>query len=129
MLRFHDFNLEGYEVSQFGTRIVLHLVLDAPGKESERSDICFSDVALYNFTHTAGAIVTDIEECSVSDLLDEIGVRVVEWNRLHGIRQWGTSFGSYKATIRAAGYRAWRIESAVGFAGFVIAKEVAQLDA
>ena len=51
-MRYHDFHLREYRVSDFGKHITLDLVYDYAGKPKERSQIEFSDVALYNFTHT-----------------------------------------------------------------------------
>jgi hypothetical protein len=71
-MRYHDFHFREYRVADFGKRITLDLVFDYAGKPREESQIEFSDVALYNFTHTGGAIITDIEEASSGDLLGEV---------------------------------------------------------
>jgi hypothetical protein len=68
-MRYHDFHLREYRVSDFGKRIILDLVYDYAGRPKDESQIEFSDVALYNFTHTGGAIVTGIEEISLDDLM------------------------------------------------------------
>ena len=64
-MRYHDFHLREYHVSDFGKRITLHLVYDYEAKPREESHIEFCEVALYNFTHTGGAIITDVDEASL----------------------------------------------------------------
>jgi hypothetical protein len=61
-MKYHDYHLQGYTVADFGGKVTLHLVLDYPGRSRDESYIEFSRVALYNFTHTTAAIVTDIVE-------------------------------------------------------------------
>jgi hypothetical protein len=126
-MQFDDFALEGYDVSNFGTRIVLRLQRDSGDTGSEQLEVRFSEVALYNFTHTAGAIITAIDECTVAELLNEVGTRVVEWSHSYGIAQWNNSLGGYRTALETQEYKAWRIESAIGFHGFVIAKAVATI--
>jgi hypothetical protein len=72
-MKYHDYHLQGYTVADFGGKVTLHLVLDSPGKSRDESYIEFSEVALYNFTHTTAAIVTDIVEAPLPELLVEIG--------------------------------------------------------
>jgi hypothetical protein len=123
-VRFHDFHLAGYTVSDFGGTIVLELVYDYPDQPSETSRIKFSDVAAYHFVHTGGAIITEIEEVRVPQLLKQVGDQLAEWSRMHGLLHWSDDRDQYAATLQQKGYRAWTIESAVAFEGFVIAKSV-----
>jgi hypothetical protein len=126
-MRYHDFHLREYRVADFGRRITLDLVFDYAGKPREESQIEFSDVALYNFTHTGGAIITDIEEASPGDLLAEVGDTLTVWNKQHGVSGWRESLASYRASLESAGLKAWRIGSAIGFYGFVVAGSVRQV--
>lgn len=123
-MRYHDYYLSKYEVSDGGETITFHLVHGYPGEETDDSCIRFSNVALYNFVHTAGAIISNIEELPVAELLQDIGAEVAEWHRLYGIKLWKDGFEHYVASLQVGGYRAWRIESAIGLNGFVIAKSV-----
>jgi len=100
-----------------------------PNTPKGESTIRFSDVALYNFTHTTAAIITDIEEGTIADLLEEIGSRLFEWSRLHGVDSWTGNIETYREALQTDGYRAWRIQSAMGFYGFIVAKEVCQVGA
>ncbi|MDH5458818.1 MAG: hypothetical protein OEY26_08895, partial [Nitrospinota bacterium] len=88
----------------------------------------FTNVTLYNLTHTTEAIITDIEECSLPDLLAEINSQVIEWSRQLGVEKWSNDLEAYQKELQSNGYRAWRIESAIGFHGFIIAKNVRQVD-
>ncbi len=126
-MRYHDYHLREYQVSEFGKRITLHLVFDYPGKPKDESQIEFTDVALYNFVHTGGAIVTSIEETALSDLLSEVEGFLVTWQKQHGIHGWSDTVENYRRSLEAAGRRAWRIDSAVGFYGFVVAQSINQV--
>jgi len=126
-MRYHDFHLREYQVSDFGKRITLHLVYDYAGRPKEESHIEFSGVALYNFTHTGGAIITDIEEASLGGLFEEIGGTLDEWHKQHGVPGLKNTLEDYRSTLDSAGHKAWRIDSAVGFGGFVVAKSVRQV--
>ena len=123
-MRYHDFHLTGYTVSDFGGTIVLDLECDRPDQTKETSRIKFSDVAAYHFVHTGGAIINEIDEIRVPQLLEKVGGQLAEWNRMHGLLYWDKDREQYAATLKEKGYRAWTIESAVGFEGFVIAKSV-----
>jgi hypothetical protein len=123
-MRFHDYHLKGYEVSEFGETIAFHLVYDYPNTKKDESRIRFSDVALYNFVHTSGAIITDIEELPIPDFVREMGDQLSEWNRMYGLRHWKDSLSEYSLKLKSDGYKVWSITSAIGFYGFVIAKAV-----
>jgi hypothetical protein len=126
-VRFHDFHLASYTVSDHGATIVLELVWDYPGEPYETSRIKFSNVAAYHFIHTGGAIILDIAELPLAELLQQIGDQLAEWWRLHGgYAHWNDDRSKYLATLEQRGYHAWRIGSAIGFEGFVIAKSVGE---
>jgi hypothetical protein len=105
-------------------KIKFHLVYGYDGEETDTSDITFSDVALYNFVHTDNAIITDIYEVKPSELIEEKSSEITEWNRMHRVNLWEKDPTSYGAKLESLGYKAWHIESAIGFYGFVVAKEV-----
>jgi len=123
-MKYHDFHLRGYSVESFGSRIVLHLVYDYPGGEKQESRIEFSDVACYSFQHTTGAIITDIEELDVATLVKEEEDKLLDFARQYGLKFWKTDISNYIATLQKEGLRGWRINSAIGFGGFVIARSV-----
>jgi hypothetical protein len=125
-MRYHDFHLEGYAVTKFGSEIVLELVSNDPGPPFERSRIRFTDVATYHFIHTGGAIITEIMEMPLPDLLMEYGDQLAEWHRMYGISHWKDNRADYIATLRKKDYSAWVIHSAIGFQGFVIARSVGE---
>src|SRR5258707_11814543 len=105
-MRYHDFHLDKYEVSNRGKTITFHLVYDYPNTAKEESIITFSDVRLYNFTHTASTIITDIEEASLPDMLEEIGDRLTEWNRLYSVDLWDDTLENYRHRLQSNGYKA-----------------------
>ncbi|MEJ2199538.1 MAG: hypothetical protein P8X63_00765 [Desulfuromonadaceae bacterium] len=123
-MRFHDFHLDKYEVSNFGENIGFHLIFDYPGQKREESFITFSEVALYHFIHVSPTIILDIVEISIAEIINEWGAKISEWNRMHGVSLWADTLENYCNRLQSEGYKAWRIESSIGFYGFVIAKRV-----
>jgi hypothetical protein len=123
-MRCHDFHLSGYEVRQFGGEIVLHL--EVAGEESH---IRFREIELYHFVHTGGTIIFGIDEVPVSQILDDFWERILHWATQHGgVPHWDRDDrASYQAKIEVDGYKAWDISSSIGFAGFVIAKSIADV--
>jgi hypothetical protein len=126
-MRYHDFHLREYRVSDFGKHITLDLVYDYAGKPKEESQLEFSEVALYNFTHTGGAIITGIDETSLADLLSEVGESLSAWNQQHGVTGWRDNLENYRKALESAGHKAWRVVSAIGFYGFIVARSVHQV--
>jgi hypothetical protein len=123
-MKYHDFHLRGYSVEQFGGRIVLDLVLDNPGREKEESRIVFIDVACYSFDHSEGAIITDIEEVEIDNLVREEEQKLSFFARQHGLKHWRNDLSDYIATLKKEKLRGWCIDSAIGFGGFVIARAI-----
>jgi hypothetical protein len=126
-MRFHDYHLIGYEVRDRGETIVFDLLFDYPEHEKLHSKIKFHNVVVYNFIHTNQAIILDIEELPVDDLLEEVGDSMAEWSRLQGVLGWSGDLQHYKQYLDSNAYKAWRIESAIGFYGFVVAKAVSNV--
>jgi hypothetical protein len=128
-VRFHDFHLESYTVTRFGAEITLHLVYDYAGQRRETSAIRFSDVEAYHFVHTGGAIITDIAEAPVAEVFARVD-QLADWQRLHGgYSHWHDDRSDYVAALQQQGCRAWTIDSAIGFAGFVIGRAVDEIEA
>ena len=123
-MRFHDYHLTGYQVADGGKSITLNLLDDYPNQEKHWSFIHFHEVALYHFIHSDGAIILDIEQVSVAALVKENGAAITEWSRQYGLRFWQGDLDSYSETLVNGGYKAWRIESSIGFYGFVFARSV-----
>jgi hypothetical protein len=127
-MHFHDFHIAGYSISDFGGTIVLDLVYDYPNQPKIESHIKFSEVAAYHFVHTGGAIMTDIEEVSLENLLERVGDSLAErWRQHGGYIHWRDDRSEYRVILEKEGYRAWFLDSAIGFEGFVIAKTVGEL--
>ena len=126
-MRYHDFHLSSYLVSDFGTRIVLNLVYDYPGQTREESHIEFTDVACYHFVHSGGAIITDIDEEPLDAFVKKEEAFLSATYVAQSVRFWQKSASDYLVHLQNENYRAWRIGSAIGFAGFVVAKKVGQI--
>ena len=126
-LEFHDYHLSSYIVSDFGAKITLRLVYDYPPNPKRHSDIEFDSVAGYRFLHTGAAIIVDIAEVTLADLVREIGTDLAEGWRLHGgYAYWNDDQELYVSSLQGQGCHAWKISSAIGFSGYVIAKSISQ---
>lgn len=123
-MKYHDFTLQGYDVSDKGKSIILHLSLESKNSPSIKSDIRFCDVILYNFIHVSGSIITSIEEVNLSKCLTDKSTEILEWNRMFGVNQFKGSIEDYAIYLQDQNYKAWEITSAIGFYGFVIAQSV-----
>ena len=123
-MRYHDFRLSSYLVSEYGSRIMLNLVLDYPGRRKEVSHIEFTDVACYRFSHTGGAIITDISEEPVDSFVQKEEAYLLATATSQGLPFWQKDAASYLQYLQKEDYRVWRLDSAVGFSGFIVAKKV-----
>jgi len=123
-MKFHDYHLESYRVSERGERIELNLVYGYPGEETDDSQITFSGVALYHFINCHGAIFTDIEQVPLREFVLSMENELAEWNRMHGLKYWQSGVEEYIKKLSSMGLQVWEITSAIGFYGFIIAKEV-----
>jgi hypothetical protein len=124
-VKYHDFHLRSYSVGDFGKTITLDLFYNYPNSSKEESEIRFVDVVAYHFIHTGGAIIAEIEEIPLPELLKRFGVKLLEWSRQHGgLKFLDGDLTNYKTTLESEGYKSWYIVSAIGFEGFVIAKKV-----
>ena len=124
-MRFHDFSLLGYQVIDGGETIIFDLLYEYPNEKSKASCIRFTGVAIYNFAHTAKAIITDIYETPVSEMLTNYRSDIEKWARLYSLKFWqDDGLVGYIKRLEADGYKAWKIESAIGFQGFIVARKV-----
>ena len=124
MLKFHDYHLQKYEVADHGKTVKLFLGFGYPGKETDFSEITFTEVAIYHFVHTAHSIITDIENIPLSSLFEEEKENLQKWNLYYGVDIWKGDIETTVNYLDSNGYKGWYIESAIGFSGFVVAKSV-----
>jgi hypothetical protein len=127
-MRYHDFHLKAYSVSDSGRKIQLHLVYDYPGATEKDSHIEFFDVLCYHFIHTEGTIITDIEEEALPEFVKNEEEFLTSAATQHGLRLWHSDAADYLRRLEEGGYHAWRLESAIGFSGFVVARTVQELE-
>ena len=125
-MEFHDYFLKGYSVLDSGVArsIVLDLVYDYPNVEKRSSRITFHHVNCYLFKHTTGAIITDIEEVELTVLVLEEAEQLAFFARQHGLQHWETNVTQYLEKLKAEKFRAWQMDSAIGFSGFVIVLDI-----
>ena len=123
-MQFHDYRLRSYKVEEFGSLITLDLVYDYPGQTLRESQVRFRGVKLYHFVHTTGAIITSIDEVSLQRLLSEHEISITAWAKEQGMADWRTGTQQLLVDWSALHLKAWCIDSAIGFKGFVIATSV-----
>ncbi len=123
-MRYHDFHLRGYTVTESGRKIELHLAYDYPGSAEKDSRIEFTDVACYHFSHTEGAIITDIAEEPLREFIKKEEEFLASAAAQDGLRFWRSDASDYLRQLEEDGYHAWRLESAIGFSGFIVAQAV-----
>ncbi len=61
---------------------------------------------------------------SVAEFIPSIKEQLIEWNRMRGIKYWKSNFENYVSTLQSMELKVWEITSAIGFYGFIVAKEV-----
>ena len=121
----HDYHLLEYRVADFGRTIEFDLRLTSE-KSSESLSFKFEKVLFYHFTHTQSAVLSNVIHVSLLELLEERWESFVAWNEQHGIEHFVPDRLEFTSILMDEGYTAWELCSALGFAGFVIAKEVSQ---
>lgn len=126
-MRFHDYHLAGYVVSDFGRTVTLKLALDFRNFTKPDSEIQFSDVAYYAFIHSEGAIITDLYKVPLPEFLESNREELESNAHMYGVRYWSSDFQKYREYMIDNGFNAWNIDSAIGFTGQVIAKSVSQI--
>lgn len=127
-MRFHDYHLLGYVVSNFGRTITLNLVQNVNDPTTPTSTVEFTDVAYYQFNHSDDAIITDIREESLSESIERRQGDIESMAHIGSIRHWNGNFDSYRDFLINDKFRAWTIEAAIGFAGHIVAKSVSQVE-
>jgi hypothetical protein len=123
-MQYHDYHLRGYTVSNFGADVVLDLLYTYRGQPERESTVHFSRVRLHHFEFTAPAILTSIEEVPVRDLANEWSSRLKKWAVSQGVQGWAHDEKQLASAWEAAGLKAWEIDSAIGFSGFVVGGEM-----
>ncbi|WP_146168222.1 hypothetical protein [Pseudomonas mangrovi] len=123
-MKYHDYHLESYEVFELGESITFNLVYARPGEDADKSLIKFKGVALHHIINTTVPIITGIEEISIEVLLSKHSTRITKWSQMYGVKHWKSDMASYAAHLKNNEFKAWEITSAIGFYGFVIAKEI-----
>ena len=126
-MHYHDYHLRGYTVSEFGKRIVLDLVFDYAGLPKAESRIEFTGVAAHQFTLGMGAIIVEIVEEPIAAFVESQRPLLAQIANEIGLAHWVAPGDDYAQRLEDAGLRVWNIESAIGFSGFVIAKDVGQV--
>ena len=127
VMRVHDYHLRDVLVYDRGTRIVMTLSWDYPGQSRPPSVVEFSGVVCYRFSQTGGAIISGIEEMSSEEVVRDEQEFIVSVARADGLKCLNGTFAAFMRELEANKIRAFRIESAVGFTGFILASDLKDL--
>ena len=125
-MKFHDYHLRGYSVTDGGKTITLDLVASLM-PTADVSHIRFSEVAVYHFTHLGGAIISDVFETTFLDAAKETAFDLANaQSSLGGLPFSVTDNSAYERYFTANEFRTWLLVSAIGFKGFIVARTVQQ---
>ena len=108
-MKYHDYHLESYKVSERGEKIEFNSVYGYPGEETDDSQITFMGVALYHFINCHGTIITDIEEVPLKGFILSKEKELAEWNRMHGVKYWQSDAATYIGNLEKRGQKRGRV--------------------
>lgn len=125
-MKFHDYHLREYSVTDHGRTITLELVESlAPG--ADVSIIRFSEVIVYHFTHLGGAIITDLFETTFLDAAKETGFDLSKIQaKLGGLPFAADDNSACQRHFTENHVKTWLLISAIGFTGLIVAKDLRQ---
>lgn len=98
-----------------------------PDQSQEDSHIEFSDVACHHLTHTSSAILTDIREEPLPEFKTREQAFLSASARSQGLQLWEKDGEQYLQSLQKDGYLVWCLVSAIGFSGFIVAKNVREM--
>lgn len=120
----HDDAVTGYMVDCEKREITLHTKYQDKTL-NERTDICFSGVEAYQLTgENFYTILGDVEEIAIDQLLKDSRAEFEEGVRYGWPGMWNISADACRERFSEHGCKGWVISSAVGMAGFVVAKRM-----
>jgi hypothetical protein len=114
-------------VHDYGSRIVMVLAWDYPEDPQPLSILEFTGVEYYRFSHSGGAIIADINEMSWEEVTRDEQEFIATAARTDGLRYWDGAFANFLINLQANQVRPFRIDSSIGFTGFVLARNVREL--
>ncbi len=119
----HDNFVLGYEVDAERRSIIVHTEHRYGEEPFERTDVHFDDVLGYLFLDSLGGILFDIVEASIDSIVEAHAANF-EWGTRYGW-PWIPSGDMDPATFVAShDATTFRVESSIGFEGFVVAKSM-----
>lgn len=96
-------------------------------EKREPKEITFEGVAGYNFRDAVGCVIFDIEEREMKAFLDEHASEFSTSYRTFGFPAfWREEMQEVVEDLKA--YRAWIIDSSIGFDGWVVARVLTEAD-
>jgi hypothetical protein len=121
----HDNQVLGYEVDVRARMLVLRTEYREHGA-SERTDVVFTDVLGYHLFDKMGGILFSIEPIAIEQLVAEEAELLAKAEQYGGLFPWRVAELVERA--RATGATAYRIDSSIGFDGFVVCRSMAIVD-
>jgi hypothetical protein len=103
------------------------LAWDYPGDPQPLSILEFTGVEYYRFSHSGGAIIAEIDEMTWDEVTRDERDYIETAARMDGLRYWDGTFANFLKNLQANKVRPFRIDSSIGFTGFVLAASVTEL--
>ncbi len=117
----HDNFVLGYSVDAEAASIVIRTEYRDQGEPFERTNARFEGVAGYLFRDNLGGVLFDITEESIDYILRDYADDF-EWGTRYGWPWVQAGTGDPRDYVTSMGARAFRVQSSIGFDGFIIAK-------
>ena len=120
----HDNFMLGYEVDSTSCTMRLRTEYRDQGPPFERTDIVFSGVEGYLFRDNLGGILFDVVEEPIEHVVAAFASDF-EWGTRYGW-PWASASADRDpcAYVREKSLRAYTVQSAIGFDGFVVAESM-----
>lgn len=120
----HDNTVLGYSVDSERGEILIRTELRDQGPPFERTDIRFEGVLGYLLLDSVGGILFSVEEVEIEEVLRFYG-QFFAWGAQYGWPGvWNSTNTPVPAFVAERGARVWRIQSSIGFDGFVIGRSM-----
>ncbi len=117
----HDNFVLGYSVDAEAASIVIRTEYRDQGAPFERTNARFEGVVVYLFRDNLGGILFDITEESMEYILRDYAGDF-EWGTRYGWPWVQAGAGDPHGHVTSLGAKAFRVQSSIGFDGFIVAK-------
>lgn len=116
----HDNHVLGYSVDSERVEILIRTEFRGKGPPFERTDIRFHGVLGFLLLDSVGGVLFDVDELEIDQVLREYGQFFARGVRYGWPGVWNSSDTAVASHVASQGAKVWRIQSSIGFDGFVI---------